>query len=608
MPPEAPLDMPEQDLNAAQTPRPLAREPIAVYLARAFVFGFALAATGALGLVIWDWFRPMGLSWIEVSIIALAMFTAFWIVLSVANSILGCLPRRTPRAERWRPLDIAILMPVYGEDPTTLARNIAAMRADVLGSGGPHRYSLTLLSDTRGSDDIAAELRTFANLPNTSDLPIHYRHRDQNHRFKAGNIQDWVRRWGAAHDAMLVLDADSLMSGQSIRLLADRLAADPDLGLVQSIPRLAGARSWFARAQTFANTIYGTTMARGLSLWSGTSANYWGHNALIRVAAFAQAAGLPDLPGKRPFGGVILSHDFVEAALLRRRGWKIAFEPRAFESYETTPETLIAHVMRDRRWCQGNLQHLRLLFSSGLHPLSRIHMFHGAMAYMASFGWFGLMVLWVLVGSGQGDGVVRYFTPANPLFPAWPEMDIVSKVLILSLIYGSLIAPKVLGALMFWTTDPTLHTAGGPLRFAASWVVEVALSVVLAPMMMVQHMSAVMRTLSGRDTGWQPKSDGAPGFVTCLRFHWLELAFGATMAGLFMAGDLSLWLTPIGACLILAPALSWAASRRPLAHTLMQTPQEVVAPGILAEAFGADGPEKAMPRKDSAAPKAVQPV
>ena len=605
MPPEAPLAMPVQDLSTAPEPRPLPRERLAVYLARAFVFGFALAATGALGAVIWDWFRPMGLSGIEVAIIALAMFTAFWIVLSVANAVLGCPPQRKSPAGTSRPLDIAILLPIYGEDPQTLARSIAAMRADILREGGGHRHSLYILSDTRDPQAIAAERRVFEILPNTPDLPLYYRHRTHNDRFKAGNIADWVRRWGGAHEAMLVLDADSVMSGRAVRMLADRMAADPDLGLVQSIPRLVGAQSWFARAQAFANTVYGTTMARGLALWSGTSANYWGHNALIRTRAFAEAAGLPDLPGRRPFGGVILSHDFVEAAFLRRAGWKVAFEPQATESYETTPQTVIAHVLRDRRWCQGNLQHLRLIFSRSLHPLSRIHLFHGAMSYIASFGWFGLMVLWVLVGSGQGDGVVRYFTPANPLFPSWPEMDLVSKVLILSLIYGSLIAPKVLGAIMFWIADPDLRSAGGPLRFAMSWLAEVLLSVLLAPMMMVQHMSAVIRTLTGSDTGWTPRVDAAPGLLTCLRFHLAEAILGLGMAALFITGELSLWLAPIGLCLIMAPVLSWTLSRTAGAGVLMLTPQEIAPPRVLLEAL-VRVPEKGMaPHIEGTAPEAT---
>jgi membrane glycosyltransferase len=169
----------------------------------------------------------MGFTWIETAIIALAMFTAFWIVLSVANAALGCLPCRPRVPASWRPLDIAVLLPVHGEDAGTVARHISAMRTDILRAGGAHRYSLHILSDSRDPDPAAREERCFAALPNTPDFPIHYRRRAQNHRFKAGNIGDWVARWGAAHDAMLVLDADSLMSGAAIRHLADTMAADP---------------------------------------------------------------------------------------------------------------------------------------------------------------------------------------------------------------------------------------------------------------------------------------------------------------------------------------------------------------------------------------------
>lgn len=576
-PPQTPLAMPPQALNQAPNAPRLAPDSRAVQAARLFVFGFAGTTTAALGAVMHDWFKLGGLGWVELAIMVCGVLAAFWIAMSVATAVLGCLPRRArPSAGPLAPLDIAVLMPMYGEDAPGVAANLRPLLEGLAASGTRHRFSLYVLSDTRDPDKVTAETRTIAHLDTM--LPgtrVYYRHRKENHRFKAGNIQDWVERWGGAHDAMLVLDADSVMTPDTVLQLADALAAEPGLGLVQTVPRLIGGQTLWARAQQFSNTIYGATLGRGLALWSGSAANYWGHNALIRTAAFASAAGLPDLPGRRPFGGVILSHDFVEAALLRRAGWRVRFLPEAEGSFEETPPTPIAHILRDRRWCQGNLQHLRLLGAAGLHPLGRIHLLQGAVGYLSSILWLALIICWVLVGTGQGDGPIRYFSDANPLFPAWPDMDIVNRILILGLIYGMLVAPKILGALRYWTTDPALRAVGGPVRFLASILAEVVLSILLAPMLMVQHVVAVARTFAGVDTGWKPALRDAPDLRTCLYFHAAELAIGLAMCILFVLGELTLWLLPIGASLAIAPFLCWALSAKPAwAGALFRTPQE----------------------------------
>ncbi|MHA3978165.1 glucans biosynthesis glucosyltransferase MdoH [Halovulum sp. GXIMD14794] len=579
-PEDAPLAMPPQDLRRAPAAPRLSRDGWAVQAARAFVFGFAGLTTAALGLVIYDWFKLSGLSWVELAIITCGMATAFWIALSVATAVLGCLPARPQRAPGpVAPMDVAVLMPMYGEDAHQVCGNLRPLLQDLSQNARGHRFTLYVLSDTRDEQKVIAETRAVARLDaSLPDTTVHYRHRAQNTRFKAGNIEDWVTRWGGAHEAMLVLDADSVMTAETVLDLADALASEPEAGLVQTVPRLIGAQTLWARTQQFSNTIYGMTLGRGLALWSGSAANYWGHNAMIRVRAFADCAGLPDLPGRRPFGGLILSHDFVEAALLRRAGWRVRFLPTADGSFEETPPTPIGHILRDRRWCQGNLQHLRLLGAAGLHPLSRVHMLQGAVGYLSSILWLALMICWVLVGSGQGDGPIRYFSDANPLFPAWPDMDIVSRILILALIYGMLVVPKILGALRYWATDPSLRAVGGAGRFVLSILAEMALSILLAPMMMVQHVVAVTRTLAGVDTGWKPAGRDAPDLRTCLRFHGAELALGTAMCALFAMGELTLWLLPIGASLVIAPVLSWALSGQPTwARRLFQTPQESAA-------------------------------
>lgn len=577
MPPAAPLSMPAQRLDRRPGPALPPRERAAVHLARLFVFGFATLAALALGVVLWDWFRGDGLSWAEGAIVGLAPFTMFWIALSVATALIGCVPSRGTRAGPGPALDIAILLPIYGEDPETVLRAAARLLSGLRAAGPRHRFCLHVLSDTRDALGVAAERRVLSRIAAARpDLRLHYRHRAENTRYKAGNVEEWISNWGGAHDAMLLLDADSVMDPEAVLRMADEMAADPRLGLVQSVPRLIGARSIFARTQQFSNTVYGATLGRGLARWAGQAGNYWGHNALIRVPAFAAAAGLPDLPGRRPLGGVILSHDFVEAALLVRAGWRVRFLPQAGGSYEGGPETILAHVLRDRRWCQGNIQHLRLIATRGLHMVSRVHLLQGAMGYLSSVLWFALILLWLTVDGGRGEGVVRYFAYVDPRFASWSHMEIMSRAAILALIYGMLLAPRLIGAAMFWWMDPTLRSAGGPARFAGSFLLDLAVSILLAPMLMVQHVICVLRTFTGQDTGWKPADKGRPGFETLLRFHRVEVAGGLTLAALYAAGALTPWLLPVVVSLILAPALSWATAAEPAwAARLFLTPQDI---------------------------------
>ncbi len=216
-------------------------------------------------------------------------------------------------------------MPVYNEATARTFAAIEAMRAEIDATGLGDAFDYFVLSDSTQGDAWIAEERAFLDLRARwgADARLYYRHRAKNHHRKAGNIGDFVSRWGAAYDHMLVLDADSLMTGVCVVHLAAAMEADPDSGIIQSLPLIINRNTLFARVQQFAARIYGPVIATGLSVWSGRDGNYWGHNAIIRTRAFAASCGLPDLAGKPPFGGHVLSHDFVEAALIRRAGWSV---------------------------------------------------------------------------------------------------------------------------------------------------------------------------------------------------------------------------------------------------------------------------------------------
>jgi membrane glycosyltransferase len=308
--------------------------------------------------------------------------------------------------------------------------------------------------------------------------------------------------------------------------------------------------------QSFASEVYGTNLGRGFALWTGAEGNFLGHNALVRTRAFAASAGLPHLPGRAPRGGVILSHDFVEAALIRRAGWGVRMLPEASESYEDTPETLTGYLRRDRRWCQGNMQHLRLLTVPGLHIVSRFHLLQGAMAYLASVWWLALLALWALSGPGSA-----FYDPflANPLMPVWPDVPPVSQAALTVTVGLMLLGPKLLGIAAH------LRDRGLSLRqlpgFGASVLVEVALSVLLAPALMVHQVRAVLRTLAGFDGGWMPHLTGRPGLGTLLRFHATESALGAALLCLCALGRVDLWLLPVAGSLCLTSFISWLVQR-----------------------------------------------
>ncbi len=531
---------------------------------RALAFSPAMAATLGLLWVMSDWFSAEGINLVEAILLTLISFNFFWISFTVCTVLLGMVSlsrQEQPKREgRPQPLRVALLTPVYNEVPWNVLGNARTMLEDLQKRGGQHHYAMFILSDTRDPEIAAQEQASVEALRTTlaPGLELYYRRRPQNTDRKVGNIADWVSRWGADWDAMLVLDADSLMTGRAIARLTDALARDPGAGLIQSYPQLIGAQSVFARMQQFANGVYGIAFAEGLARWCGQEGNYWGHNAIIRTCAFASSAGLPKL---RSFSGqdkLIMSHDFVEAGLLRRAGWAVRFLPRIRGSYEETPPTLIDHAMRDRRWCQGNLQHLKLLGSTGFRAVSRFHMFHGAVGYLMSPLWFALLVMWALIGQGKEASVLHYFSPDNPLFPQWPEMSETRHVLIILVMYAMLLAPKVLGVAALPLSGVRYSDFGGTRKFFTSFLSEVVLSILYAPILMVQQMIAVFRTALGIQKGWSPQArdGGSYGLRTLVLCHTLETVSGIALSVGILAGLVSIWLAPIAISLALAIPLS----------------------------------------------------
>ena len=387
-----------------------------------------------------------GLQWVFLVLFSIN-FT--WIVFAFSQALLGFLIHLKPRLMKQREIDApfktAILLPIYNEDPVRIRATIEAMHSDLMAKA-PGKYAFFILSDTNRADAWIAEEYTFMDVVNKDEqgCPVYYRRRHQNSERKAGNIGDWVQRWGGGYGAMIVLDADSIMSAESMVKLSRRLAAAPGVGLIQTLPTIVFANTLCGRLQQFANQCFGPVYAEGLSSWHGLSSNFWGHNAIIRTEAFAESCHLPILSGKPPFGGHVLSHDFIEAALLRRAGWGVRFDTDIQASFEEAPPSLIDMLIRDRRWCQGNLQHTHFIFAKGFVLPTRLHLFSGLMSYLSAVFWLSLVIVGLAIAIQAAFVRPEYF--ANPsLFPTWPVFDSERALRLFVVSMAIVLAPKAFG-------------------------------------------------------------------------------------------------------------------------------------------------------------------
>lgn len=597
MPAQSPLAQPVQHLGQPYRDEtaPLASSHAHTYLWRMVAFIPAIASTLALVMAFVDWFAMDGFVFFEGVVITLVGFTFFWISLAVSTAFLGVATlylstRKGPHQGPVPQLDVALLVPIYNEDPVDVFGNAAAMMAALQANDSAHNFDLFILSDTRDDTIAAQELRAYYALRTTYPGSVFYRRRADNVDRKVGNLANWVERHGGAYNAMLVLDADSLMSDGAVIALADAMACDPSAGLIQSFPTLYGAQTVFGRVQQFSNRIYGAALAEGLAKWTDRDGNYWGHNAIIRCRAFAACAGLPRLKSRRGPGRLILSHDFVEAGLLRRAGWSVRFMPQVKGSYEEVPATLIDYVLRDRRWCQGNLQHLGLLRARGFHAVSRFHLLSGAMGYLMSPAWFTLLLVWALIGDGMESNALQYFSGYNSQV-SWPSMSTGNALMLLGFMYAMLLAPKLMSAAATHRAGIQMRDVGGLPQFVASLTAEILLSIAYAPILMVQQTIAVARTMLGIRETWTPQQRRGKNYSlgVMLKFHFLETILGTLLIAGMATGLVTFWLLPITISLALAVPLSmlsgvnlgaqrWSARQ-------MGTPEHLNAPRIIRNAM-----------------------
>ncbi len=583
LPPEAPIEMPEQVLRGYRRTRRLKGET-SVRLARAGLFITSLLLTAVLVHQMWLVLSVGELTGVERVMLGLFVINIAWVSFGALSPLIGFFlgADSHPHGEGVPSQRTALLMPTYNEEPSRIFGAAVAMMRAIDDEGAGEAFDLFLLSDTTQADVWLAEqaMVAAARADPVIGHRIFYRHRSRNLKRKAGNIHDWVERWGGAYPFMLVLDADSLMEASCIIELARRMEADDTLGILQTAPQLIGGETPLGRVQQFASRIYGPVLTRGLRAWFGNAGNYWGHNAMMRTAAFAGCAGLPELPGKPPFGGLILSHDFVEAALVRRGGYAVRMADDLPGSFEHAPPNLLELASRDRRWCQGNLQHTRLLTTSKLHPLSRIHLFNGVMSYLASPLW----LLFLL--SGMALALHAYLVPPDyfldrwSLFPDWPRIDPERAMALFGICMLVLFAPKILGTAAFLRSR---DSRGLRIQTVFGLFTELILSALVAPIMMFVQTSSVVQIVTGRDSGWsaQARDSDRVAWPLLWRFHRRHIIAGVLLA--VAAGAISwrllAWMSPAIVGLVLAVPVSAfmgnAAAGRWLGRMgLLTTPEE----------------------------------
>jgi membrane glycosyltransferase len=479
----------------------------------------------------------------------------------------------------------AIVVPVYNEDVARVSAGIANMWRSLDQTGQIEHFDFYLCSDSNNADRWVEEECAWLSLCRRFNAfgKIFYRKRRHAINGKSGNVADFCRRWGKRYRYMIVLDADSVMSGATMVRMVRAMEANPEVGILQTQPYMVLGRSLFRRVLQFSSHAYGALFSQGCSMAQMSSGSYWGHNAIIRVAPFIEHCGLPFLPVPDKSRRHVLSHDTVEAALMRRAGYEVWIAYEEPGSYEEGPPNLSDMLTRDRRWCAGNLQHFWFLFARGIDLGSRLQIWIGLMAYLCSPIW----LLFLIASAFSAHARMQFLT-----LSAGPEdLGVVSStdaILLFWITVVLLFMPRVLGIVRAFT-ERKLYGGGG--RLLASAVLENLISVLLAPVLMIFHTLFVVSTVLGLQIRWnaQNRADTGLTFVHCLVLYgWIScMGLLAQVVAITYLGNFSLWLTPIFAGWILAPIMAWLTSSRAVgiacqAAGLFLTPEEVQPPPELA--------------------------
>lgn len=524
---------------ASSVALPVTSRPTASLAPRRAVFATLVLLTIAalLGLMAYT-LGANGLDAIDWAMLLAFGLTLPWTAIGFWNAVIGLilmLGWREPAAiaapvvltgREPSPIETrtALLVCIRNEDPERLARNLEAMLTGLSDSVlAPHLH-IFLLSDSDVPAIVQAEAALAAQLSRRFGhaLTLTYRRRPENPGFKAGNIRDFCDRWGAGFDFAIVLDADSVMSPAAMLRLVRLMQADERLGIVQTLVVGLPSSSAFARLFQFGMRLGMRSYTLGSAWWQGDCGPYWGHNAIIRLAPFIAHCELPALPGKGPLSGAILSHDQVEAVLMRRAGYEVRVLPLEEGSWEENPPTLLEFIRRDLRWCQGNMQYLRLLALPGLKGVSRCQLILAILMFIGSPAWLALVLLTTFRG--------EIAPVAGPVFR--PETGPWMLVILLGMVF----APKIATVVSVLVSARQRAAFGGTFRFGLGVLLETVFSSLLAPIMAVAHSVFLACLAVGRTIGWtaQVRDDHQVPFGAAASRLWAQSLLGALLAAWFV--------------------------------------------------------------------------
>ncbi|WP_420412333.1 glucans biosynthesis glucosyltransferase MdoH [Roseibium sp.] len=557
---------------------------------RRIIFSLLLATSFlALAALMFVTLSPGGNSALDLFIFACFLITLPWTIIGFWNAVIGLIIMRMAKdpiatvcpiakADPEAPVttSTALLSCIRDEDVDALETNLNAMASNLVRARENQNFTLYVLSDTSQEDIARQEKHMVARLSDrlAGHMDVVYRRRAVNTGFKAGNIEDFCKTWGSQHDYAIVLDADSYMSVDALTGLVRRMDANPQVGILQSLVVGLPTDSAFARIFQFGMRLGMRSYTIGSAWWQGDCGPYWGHNAILRLKPFTEHCRLPQLPGKGPLSGPILSHDQVEAVLMRRAGYEVRVLPLETGSYEANPPHLLEFIRRDLRWCQGNLQYRRLLGLKGLKPVSRAQLVLAILMFLGSPAWIGFMVGAATLGMTTDYAPYRADTGAALFFS------------VLTMVF----APKLATVADILARADLRKAFGGSFRILLSVATEILYSAMLAPIMAVAHTIFMGGLAVGKSIGWgaQARDVARLPVVLVLQKLWPQTLFG--LAGLFWLAhqplDLVWPVIPVAIGPLLATVLAVATSTATLGSlairsTLWRIPEETAPPAEL---------------------------
>jgi membrane glycosyltransferase len=518
---------------------------------------FSVTMAGSLWLAALA-MAPGGYGILDLAALLLFAATLPWMVAGFCNAVIGFVIMRfspDPVAAVIRAAGLirgsepvtastAILLCVRNEEPMRIIRNLEPMLGGLDASGYAERFHLYLLSDTSDADFAAVEEAQFSELIERwrDRIAITYRRRTENTGFKAGNIREFCESWGSRHEFAVTLDADSFMPADAVIRLVRIMQLDPRLGILQGLIVGLPSTSLFARIFQFGMRLGMRSYTIGSAWWQADCGPYWGHNAILRLEPFIRHCQLPMLSGDGEEERHILSHDQIEAAMMRAAGWHVRVIPREDLGWESNPPTLLEFMRRDLRWCHGNMQYWRLLLLPNLTPVSRYQLVLAILMFIGSPAWIGLLVLAVAALALTDDPATIMRSDVGSVLLAW--------VLVMWF------SPKIAGALDVLLAPEERRAFGGAGRFTVNFLIETAYSIVLCPILWIGHTIFLVGLLLDREISWmgQIRDDHAVPVKLALRDLWPQTLVGCVALGLVALSQP--WALPYILLLAGGPALA----------------------------------------------------